>query len=234
MYWNGRDRYDEPLPPGEYTWKLAAFEGMGTKFHGSVGNSARPPFRTPDGKGSMGGFGAVVSDGESAYRIHSSRKEQPTTLPRLEIDTGKDIPFANGEKKIEITKKAETIGGIAAVGGRLYYGLTDQEITLTEKDLEKSIAWRSEVESLRQKSQGTGIMKVATTGGNYEISITLDTLGFKPASGAMLKGDIGILRGEGNETKARVYWSNKATSIVSDVPEEAMLNPKLWGTLEFR
>lgn len=53
--WDGRDRYGEPLPPGDYHWKLAIFDGMGTRFLGSVGNSARPPYRTEDGKGSMGG-----------------------------------------------------------------------------------------------------------------------------------------------------------------------------------
>lgn len=55
VHWDGRDRYDEALPPGRYTWRLAWFDGMGTEFHGSVGNSARPPFRTADGRGSMGG-----------------------------------------------------------------------------------------------------------------------------------------------------------------------------------
>ncbi len=53
--WDGRDRYDEPLPPGDYRWKLAIFDGMGSRFLGSVGNSACPPYRTEDGKGSMGG-----------------------------------------------------------------------------------------------------------------------------------------------------------------------------------
>ncbi len=70
--------------------------------------------------------------------------------------------------------------------------------------------------------------------GNYEISIPLAAIGIKPTAGSKIRGDIGILRGKDNETTARVYWSNKATGIVSDVPDEAMLNPKLWGTLEFQ
>ena len=42
-------------------------------------------------------------------------------------------------------------------------------------------------------------------------------------------GDVGILRGDGFETLHRVYWSNKATAITSDVPSEAQLTPRLWG-----
>jgi hypothetical protein len=49
-----------------------------------------------------------------------------------------------------------------------------------------------------------------------------------------IKGDIGILRGEGAVTTARTYWNNKATNIVSDMPSEAALRPELWGTWEFR
>lgn len=80
----------------------------------------------------------------------------------------------------------------------------------------------------------SSLIEFAESDGNYEISIPLASLGIKPTSGAKIKGDIGVLRGNGNETTARVYWHNKATGIVSDVPDEAMLNPALWGTLEFK
>jgi hypothetical protein len=65
--------------------------------------------------------------------------------------------------------------------------------------------------------------------GNYEISIPLDTLGWKPLAGQTLRGDIGLLRGNGFQTLQRVYWSNKATGITADVPSEAELTPQLWG-----
>ena len=48
-----------------------------------------------------------------------------------------------------------------------------------------------------------------------------------------IRGDIGILRGNGTETTARSYWSNKATAITADVPSEAALTPHLWGTIEW-
>ncbi len=76
-------------------------------------------------------------------------------------------------------------------------------------------------------------VQLAGTNGNFEISIPLATLGLKPQAGQKLKGDLGILRGNGFQTVQRVYWSNKASSIVADVPSEAELTPKLWGRLEF-
>jgi len=70
--------------------------------------------------------------------------------------------------------------------------------------------------------------------GNYEICVPLEVLGLAPKPGMKIKGDIGILRGEGAVTTARTYWNNKATNIVSDMPSEAALRPELWGTWEFR
>ncbi|MGB8356060.1 MAG: hypothetical protein WCD79_19330 [Chthoniobacteraceae bacterium] len=69
--------------------------------------------------------------------------------------------------------------------------------------------------------------------GNYEIAVPLTVLGLDPKPGMSIKGDIGILRGNGKQTTQRVYWTNKATAIVSDVPSEAELTPALWGTWEF-
>lgn len=68
----------------------------------------------------------------------------------------------------------------------------------------------------------------------YEISVPLSTLGLRPETGAAIKGDIGILRGNGFQTLQRVYWNNKATGITADVPSEAELTPQLWGSFLFK
>ncbi|WP_158798491.1 hypothetical protein [Pedobacter sp. L105] len=69
--------------------------------------------------------------------------------------------------------------------------------------------------------------------GSYEFSVPLSLLKLKPVAGQSIKGDVGILRGDGAQTVTRVYWNNKATGIVSDVPSEAELTPNLWGTWDF-
>lgn len=68
----------------------------------------------------------------------------------------------------------------------------------------------------------------------YEVSIPLSVFGLKPKSGDKIKFDIGILRGDGSQTLQRVYWTNKASGIVSDIPSEAELIPALWGELEIK
>ncbi len=76
-------------------------------------------------------------------------------------------------------------------------------------------------------------VQLAGNEGNYEISIPLAALGLKAEKGQSLRGDIGVLRGDGTQTTARTYWSNKATGITADVPSEAMLTPNLWGEWKF-
>lgn len=69
--------------------------------------------------------------------------------------------------------------------------------------------------------------------GLFEMSIPLAVLGLKPEAGKSIQGDVGLLRGNGFQTMQRVYWQNKATGLISDVPGEAMLTPQLWGRLQF-
>jgi len=65
--------------------------------------------------------------------------------------------------------------------------------------------------------------------GIFEIAVPLSLLNLSPKAGMKIKADVGVLRGNGLSTIARVYWSNKATGITSDVPSEAELTPRLWG-----
>jgi hypothetical protein len=69
--------------------------------------------------------------------------------------------------------------------------------------------------------------------GDYELSVPLTLLNLYPKPGMTIKGDIGILRGNGFQTLQRVYWNNKSTGIVADVPSEAELTPELWGSWQF-
>ena len=70
--------------------------------------------------------------------------------------------------------------------------------------------------------------------GNFEFSVPLGLLGLNPEAGKSMKGDIGLLRGNGFQTLQRVYWWNKATGLVADIASEAELTPQLWGSWEFK
>jgi hypothetical protein len=76
-------------------------------------------------------------------------------------------------------------------------------------------------------------LNFAAKDGLFEYSIPLAALGLTPKDGLALRGDIGILRGNGFQTLQRIYWQNKATSTVADVPTEATLTPHLWGNWQF-
>jgi hypothetical protein len=76
-------------------------------------------------------------------------------------------------------------------------------------------------------------IRLAGKDGDFELSVPLALLGLKPAAKQEIRADLGLLRGNGFATMQRVYWSNKATSITSDVPSEARLSPDLWGRWVF-
>ncbi|MFZ2654388.1 MAG: hypothetical protein WAX69_05690 [Victivallales bacterium] len=75
-------------------------------------------------------------------------------------------------------------------------------------------------------------VELGRSDGNYELSIPLSVLGLAPKQ-SDIRGDIGILRGNGMQTTQRIYWHNKETGLISDVPGEAMLTPQMWGVLHF-
>ncbi|MFO8012156.1 MAG: hypothetical protein R6X20_02505 [Phycisphaerae bacterium] len=74
---------------------------------------------------------------------------------------------------------------------------------------------------------------LAHSGGAYELAVPLSVLGLDVKPGLATRGDIGVLVGNGMETRVRLYWANKTAGIVSDVPSEAKLTPAEWGQFKF-
>jgi hypothetical protein len=81
-----------------------------------------------------------------------------------------------------------------------------------------------------------GDVQMATAGFDrgylVEARVPWKRLGVTPAAGLTLRGDLGLLFADhgGTITNARHYWSNQATGLVNDVPGEADLTPRLWGS----
>ncbi len=92
--WDGRDRYGDVLPAGEYQWKAILFDGMYAKFMGSVGASGRPPYRTPDGMGAIGGQHGVptslAADAGGVYMSNGAEEGQPA-MRKIDARTGKSL-----------------------------------------------------------------------------------------------------------------------------------------------
>jgi len=69
--------------------------------------------------------------------------------------------------------------------------------------------------------------------GGYLVSAPLALLNLTGAGQKPIRGDIGLLRGNGFQTLQRSYWSNKSAGLVSDLASEAELTPQVWGEWEF-
>jgi len=69
--------------------------------------------------------------------------------------------------------------------------------------------------------------------GGYAVTaaLPLALIGVDSLKGKVLRADFGILLSDsaGQECTSRNYWSNKAANNTNDVPDEAMLQPALWG-----
>lgn len=76
-------------------------------------------------------------------------------------------------------------------------------------------------------------VRLAQSGGNYELSVPLSMLGLEVSHQKKVRGDIGVLIGDGSQVRARLYWNNRSATMVSDIPTEARLTPGRWGKLEF-
>lgn len=96
--------------------------------------------------------------------------------------------------------------------------------------------WRSErVEDVRKLDAAE--VKVERFDGWYRarVRVPLAALGLAAAPGKTLRGDFGVVFGdrEGTVNLSRVYWSNKSTGLVNDVPGEIILPVKHWGPIKF-
>jgi hypothetical protein len=68
-----------------------------------------------------------------------------------------------------------------------------------------------------------------------EASVPLSTIHLDPTTMGETRGDVGRVMSDQTGTMAtsRVYWANKNTNIMADLPSEASLQPNLWGLFKF-
>jgi len=115
--------------------------------------------------------------------------------------------------------------------GKTFAVLYKAVVPGTKEPVPFSSPWRT-ITLDRVEDVSADVELAGGTDGNYELSIPLAKLGLQAKAGDVLRGDVGLLRGDGAQTLQRVYWCNKATGITADVPSEAELTPRLWGVWE--
>ena len=82
-------------------------------------------------------------------------------------------------------------------------------------------------------------VKIAVTRGHnnftLEASVPLNSIHLDPRKTPIVRGDVGRVLSDQTGTRSvdRIYWSNKNTKIMADVPSEARIQPSLWGKLRF-
>jgi hypothetical protein len=83
----------------------------------------------------------------------------------------------------------------------------------------------------------TAKISVQTIDSGYSVLLTvpLADLGIDPTKQSSLKGLVGVIFSDpaGKNRASRLYWHDKNTGLVSDVPTESSVNPTTWGTIEF-
>ncbi len=148
-------------------------------------------------------------------------KEQPKRNKRLSKNAGN---VAAGDIRIFVTRLRDPLRGpVKAIRYQQIGGPgRKQEYT--------SPVGHVSFDSVKEISSQ---VKLAQQGGVYELAIPLSVIGLKPKTRLKTIGDIGILTGNGAETRSRLYWSNRSSTMVSDIPSEARLLPYAWGTWKF-
>ena len=145
----------------------------------------------------------------------------------------KRVAPAPGDQRLVVTRIA---GKTVAALFRANVPGTEKPIMYNSPVSTVTIDRVDDVSGLVELAQGrrTGPVKAQSiTWCDYELSIPLDALGLAPRPGMIVKADVGLLRGQGGDAVERVYWHNKATGVISDIPTEAKLTPNLWGEWVF-
>jgi hypothetical protein len=227
---------ESPVVDGDLSdWLSADWVEIDKRGAGANFNSSAKPYNI---------MGAMVAANDRLYLAWDTSEpkllQNSGEIPEAHFKTGGalDIMLATGAD-LDSSRNVPVEGDlrllIARVKGKTHATLYRPVVTGTaESDrVPFSSPWRTiNFDSVEDISEH---IEFAEDGkGAFEVSVPLSVLGLTLKPGMRMTGDIGVLRGNGSETTARIYWSNKATGITADVPSEAELTPALWGTIEWR
>ncbi|PIY42678.1 MAG: hypothetical protein COZ06_24645 [Armatimonadetes bacterium CG_4_10_14_3_um_filter_66_18] len=216
-------------------WTGAGWVEIDRRGDGANFNSDAKPYNI---------LGALAASGDRLYAAWDTGEPKLLTnsgeLPNALFKTGGALDLMLGTNLAANPDRREPVAGdlrllVTQVGQETKATLYRQVApgALAADKVPFSSPWRT-VAFDQVKDVSDQVQLAADGKGHYEISVPLSLLGLQPKPGTKLKGDLGILRGNGTETTARSYWSNKATGSTADVPSEVMLTPNLWGAVEWK
>ena len=95
---------------------------------------------------------------------------------------------------------------------------------------------RVDVDRVERLGDAAPQIQVLEDGYVFEVTLRWATLAGRsivPRPGMAFRGDFGVLFSDpdGGITVERIYWSDRNTSVVADVPSEIRLVPAAWGKL---
>jgi hypothetical protein len=158
-------------------------------------------------------------------------------IPQAPFKTGGCLDVMIGADSKADPNRRDPVQGdsrilVTLVKGKPYAVLYRAVVPETKEPVPFSSPWRT-ITLDRVDDISDQIEFAAGENGIFEFAVPLKLLSLNAVSGSKIKADLGVLRGNGFSTLARVYWSNKATAITADVPSEAQLTPSLWGNWLF-
>ena len=115
--------------------------------------------------------------------------------------------------------------------------VTDSQRQASDSVIFGSPMGRVEVDRVEKLADVKPVIETMDDGYVFAVSLPWKTLAgreFSPKPGNVLRGDVGVLFSDpdGGITVERIYWSNRNTSTVADVPPEIKLTPGAWGEME--
>ncbi len=214
---------------------------------------------TPALDGNLTGFEkeSFVGFSDGPYKIKAALANDKENLYVAFDVAGDDNPMVNGGKDVQQlfvtgdsvnvnlrTNPAGKVVGDAAIGdirllitnfeGKPTAVLYRFKVAQGAAPVKFTCPWRDytvdKVEVLTDAK-----IKITKRQNGYilEAAVPLATLGFAPEAGKSYKADLGVIFSDakGDNRAARVYWHNKGTGLVADVPGEIMPEVASWGTV---
>jgi hypothetical protein len=238
--WDGRDRYDEVLAPGTYRWKLISFDAISSRFIGSVGNSARPPYRTEDGLGSMGGQhgGAsyVATDANGIFLMGGVEEGHPSmraiapdgrTLWKRSMGSwGRGVVAAAEGGKLYIVRSAAKGAGAtlwcmeSASGKKIDIGSHKGDIELGDAAFAKDLSGMTIV---------NGVAYLSLKSGNRLVAVDLQDgkirgpISIEQPHGIAAAADGTLLVLSGNTLKRIDLASGRTSEVIGDLEDPAAI-----------